>query len=217
MTTANELWPPFGLSVRAGDLTLTTVADDDLPGLVDLVRGGIHAPDQMPFGVPWTLAPPAEVPTRFAQHHWGVRAAFRPEGFELDLAVRRAGELVGVQGFGAKDYAVTKTAETGSWLARRHQGEGIGTRMRQAVCALLFDHLGAAEVTSGAFVDNAASLGVSRKVGYREGDVTRMARQGALALHRRLVLRPEDLVRGDPVEVTGVEPLRAFLHLDETG
>ena len=76
---------------------------------------------------------------------------------------------------------------------------------------LLFDHLGAAEVTSGAFVDNAASLAVSRKVGYREGDVTRVARQGGLALHRRLVLRPEDLVRGEPVEVTGVEPLRAFL------
>ena len=85
------------------------------------------------------------------------------------------------------------------------------------VCALLFDHLGAAEVTSGAFVDNAASLGVSRKVGYREGDVTRMARQGELALHRRLVLGPKDLVRGDPVEVSGIEPLRAFLGLDQAG
>lgn len=217
MTAASELWPPYGLTVRSGDLVLTPVTDEDLPGLVDLVRDGVHAPDAMPFAVPWTQASAEELPRRFAQFHWGLRATFRPEEFEIDLAVRHAGELVGVQGFSAKDYPITRTVETGSWLARRHQGQGIGTRMRQAVCALLFDHLGAAEVTSGAWGDNAASLGVSRRVGYREGDVTRMARQGELALHRQLVLRPEDLVRGDPVEVSGVEPLRAFLHLDETG
>ena len=217
MTTPSELWPPFGLTVQAGDLTLTTITDDDLPGLVDLARSGIHDEGFMPFGVPWTLAPAEDLPRRYAAHYWTSRATFTLERLALDLAVRRNGELVGVQGFSATDYPVTRSAETGSWLARRFQGQGIGTQMRQAVCALLFDHLGAAEVTSGAFVDNAASLGVSRKVGYREGDVTRMARQGELALHRRLVLRPEDLVRGDPVEVTGVEPLRAFFGLDQAG
>ena len=217
MTTASELWPPFGLTVRAEDLVLTTVTDDDLPGLVDLVRDGIHAPDYMPFGVPWTLAPPDELPRRYAAHYWSTRAGFSPERLSLDLAVRNRGELVGTQGFHAENYPVTRTAETGSWLARRHQGQGIGTRMRRAVCTLLVDHLDAAEVTSGAWLDNPASLAVSRKVGYREGDVTRMARQGELALHRRLVLGPKDLVRGEPVEVSGVEPLRAFLGLDQAG
>ncbi len=211
MTSASELWPPFGLVVRSGDLTLSTVTDDDLPGLVDLVRSGIHAMDAMPFAVPWTRASATDLPRQFAAYHWSNRASFSPADVRLDLAVRRDGELVGAQGFTAKDYAVTRTAETGSWLARRFQGQGIGTRMRQAVCALLVDHLGAAEVTSGAWVDNPASLAVSRKVGYREGDVDRQAREGVLALHRRLVLRPEDLVRGEPVEVTGAEPLRAFL------
>ena len=78
--------------------------------------------------------------------------------------------------------------------------------MRQCVCALLFDHLGAAEVTSGAWVDNAPSLAVSRKVGYREGDVDRRQRQGALAWHRRLVLSPDDFVRGEPMQVAASSP-----------
>lgn len=214
MTSASDLWPPFGLTVRAGDLLLTPVTDDDLPALVDLVRSGIHDAGQMPFGVPWTLAPDEDLPRLFAQYYWGVRAGCRPDDLSVDFAVRRRGELVGVQGFHTRDYPVTRAAETGSWLARRFQGAGIGTRMRRCVCAFLFDHLDAAEVTSGAFVDNPASLAVSRKVGYREGDLLRMARQGSLALQRRLVLRPDDLVRGEPVEVAGVEPLRAFLRLD---
>ena len=217
MIVPSDLWPPGGLVVRSGDLVLTPVTDDDLPELVELALAGIHEPGTMPFSVPWTLAPPDELPRQFAAYQWGVRAAFRPEDFQLELAVRRRGELVGTQGFGAKDYPVTRTAETGSWLARRHQGQGIGTRMRQAVCTLLVDHLDAAEVTSGAWLDNPASLAVSREVGYREADVTRMVRLGVVALHRRLVLRPDDLVRGEPVQVTGAEPLRAFLGLTGAG
>jgi RimJ/RimL family protein N-acetyltransferase len=37
--------------------------------------------------------------------------------------------------------------------------------MRQAICAFICDELEAGEITSGAFTDNPASLGVSRKVG----------------------------------------------------
>ena len=89
----------------------------------------------------------------------------------------------------------------------------VMTRMRQAVCALLFDHLGAAEVTSNAWLDNPKSLAVSRKVGYRQVDVSRKAREGVLVLDCALRLRPDDLVRGEPVEVSGAEPLRAYLGL----
>ena len=85
-----------------------------------------------------------------------VRAGFGPEAFDLLFAVRVGGELVGTQGLHGRDFAVTQTVETGSWLGLAHQGRGIGTRMRQAVCAYAFDELGAAEVTSGAFLDNPA-------------------------------------------------------------
>ena len=63
---------------------------------------------------------------------------------------------MGVQGFAARDFPVLRTAETGSWLGAAFQGRGIGTRMRQAICAFLFDELGATQISSAAFVDNAA-------------------------------------------------------------
>jgi hypothetical protein len=85
------------------------------------------------------------------------------------------------------------------------------------MCELLFDHLGFEKVTSGAFVDNPASLAVSRKVGYRPTTVSRIKRrEGELALQQGLVLTPETFVRlGEPVEVTGAEAVRAFIGLDD--
>ena len=85
--------------------------------------------------------------------------------------------------------------------------------MRTVICTLLFDHLGATQVTSGAFVDNPASLAVSRKLGYRANGVVRRNRLGTLALNQQLALDPGDLVRGEPIEVVGLEPLRRFLGL----
>lgn len=87
--------------------------------------------------------------------------------------------------------------------------------MGQAICALLFDHLGAAEITSAAFTDNPQSYAVSRRVGYVDDGTVRVERRpGELATKRRLVLRPEAFVRGpDPVTVEGIEPLRRFLGL----
>ena len=89
--------------------------------------------------------------------------------------------------------------------------------MRQALCAFMFDHLGAAEVTSAAFVDNPASLAVSRKVGYRENGVTRLKRrEDELALSQRLVLTAETLNRAEhEVRVEGAGPLRMFLGLTQ--
>ena len=61
----------------------------------------------------------------------------------------------------------------------------------------MFDHLDAEEVTSGAFLDNPASLAVSRKVGYRDNGVRRLQRRpGELADNLQLVLTPDDFVRG---------------------
>ena len=216
MTTLADLWPPYRLRLRAGDLQLTVISDDDVPGLVDLALAGIHAPDAMPFSTPWTLAGPEKLPVEMIRYFSSVRAGFGAEAFDLLFAVRVGGELVGTQGLHGRDFALTRTVETGSWLGLRHQGQGIGTRMRQAVCAYAFDHLGAEEVTSGAFLDNPASLAVSRKVGYRANGVVRLKRrEGEMALNQKLVLTPGDLVRGEPLEVVGAEDLRSFLGLDE--
>ncbi len=152
----------------------------------------------MPFYVPWTDALRADLARNTAAYHWRSRAEFSPSQWGLHLAVIHDGQLVGVQGFETSDYLVTRTGETGSWLGREFQGRGIGTAMRQVICAFAFDHLDAEEVTSGAFLDNPASLAVSRKVGYRPNGVRRLKRRaGELALNQSLVLTRGDFVRGD--------------------
>jgi hypothetical protein len=85
------------------------------------------------------------------------------------------------------------------------------------VVAFAFDHLGAAAITSGAFLDNPASLEVSRKLGYRPNGVRRLKRrEGELALNQALILTPEDFVRGPhPLVVSGLAELRAFIGLDD--
>jgi RimJ/RimL family protein N-acetyltransferase len=215
MLTWQEIWPPYGVRLTEGDLVLTVVNDDDVPGLVEIALAGVHAPGEMPFSTPWTDDDPAELPANNVRHYSGVRAGCTPARFDLLFAVRVGGELVGVQGVHAKDFAQTQTAETGSWLGRSFQRRGIGTRMRQAVCAFAFDALGAVEMTSGAFLDNPASLAVSRKVGYRPNGVVRLRRRtNEVAVNQRLVLTPDTFVRGRPVQLEGVPALRRFLELE---
>ena len=216
MTALADLFPPLGLTLTAGPLVMRGISDEILPELADLARRGIHDPDEMPFYVPWTDALRADLARNTAAYHWRSRAEFSPSQWGLHLAVIHDGQLVGVQGFETSDYLVTRTGETGSWLGREFQGRGIGTAMRQVICAFAFDHLDAEEVTSGAFLDNPASLAVSRKVGYRPNGVRRLKRRaGELALNQSLVLTRGDFVRGThPVAVEGLAPFRSFVGLD---
>jgi len=216
-TTLRDVLPMLGLRVTAGPLELRGITDDDLPALCDLAVGGIHAEDQMPFYFPWSMAPKDQLARNTAQYHWRTRATFSPEAWILNLGVWYDGVLVGTQGFETKNYLVTRTGETGSWLGLPHQGKGIGTAMRRAICALVFDHLDGAEVTSGAFLDNPASLAVSRKVGYRDNGVQRLQRRpGELAEVQLLALSPDHFVRGEhSLEVEGVEEFRRSIGLDQ--
>jgi RimJ/RimL family protein N-acetyltransferase len=215
--TLEELWPPFGLRVSCGPLTLRVVRDDDLPALVEVVEGGIHDPGRMPFYFPWTDATGDVLRQETLRFFWRSRAdRTSPGSWSLPLGVWRDDELVGIQEIATKDFPVTRTGETGSWLGLRFQGLGTGTLMRQVICVLAFDHLGFTEVTSGAFTDNPQSLAVSRKVGYVDnGRVRLKRRKDEQAVNQQLLLTPSALVRPPyPVVVEGVEPLRAFLGTD---
>lgn len=216
MTSLEEIWPCFGLLIRSGPLELAVVRDGDIPALVELAEDGIHHPNEMPFAFPWTQPPSGELGRLMAQHYWRSRAEFSPTQWSLELVVRRAGEVVGIQAIGATNFLVTRTGESGSWLGRRHQGRGTGTLMRQTLCAFLFDHMDFEQVTSAAFTDNPASMAVSRKVGYRANGQTREKRRdGELALSQRLTLDPADLVRSPyPISVDGVAALRGLVGLD---
>ncbi len=216
MTDLAELFPPFGLTLEAGPLVLRGITDEILPEVCELAVRGIHDPEKMPFYFPWTSVPAEELAGNTAAYHWRSRADFSPTQWGLHLAVFHGGRLVGLQGFETDHFLVTRTGETGSWLGREFHGHGLGTAMRQAICAFAFDHLDAEEITSGAFLDNPASLAVSRKLGYRPSGVRRLKRrEGEMALNQSLILTPDDFVRGPhELKVSGLAALRRFVGLD---
>jgi len=111
---------------------------------------------------------------------------------------------------------VLRGGETGSWLGRRFQGRGIGTAMRQVICAFLIDHLDAEYITSCAFTDNPASLAVSRKAGYTDNGDDHFNRLGKQAIMHRIILDPANLVRYEhPLTVTGLPAFRRSVGLDD--
>jgi RimJ/RimL family protein N-acetyltransferase len=211
-----QIWPLFALRIVAGPLELRPVSDDDIPALVSIAAAGIHAPETMPFAFPWTDAPEADLGRNMAVYYWRTRAELSPARWTVDFSVRWRGEMVGVQGFSTENYLVTRTGETGSWLGLVHQGQGIGTLMRQTLCAFVFDHLDAEEVTSAAYVDNPASRAVSKKVGYStNGRFREQRRPGELAISEKLTLSSHDLIRHEfDLQVEGVPSVRHFLGLD---
>src|SRR5690349_7959608 len=134
-----DLWPLAGVRVTSGDLELRYLDDDLLADLARLAGDGVHGPDLMPFSVPWTRGTPAEVARNVLTYQWGNRASFGVDDWRVELGVVRDGEVLGIQGAYAKRFPLLRTAETGSWLGLRHQGAGVGTRMRLMILHLLFD------------------------------------------------------------------------------
>lgn len=217
--TSSTLWPLTDLRVVSGDLELRYLDDPLLFELAELAGAGVHSPDAMPFVVPWTRGTPQETARSVLQYNWGARSRMTREAWGIELAVVRDGQALGIQSIMAQDFLVTKSLETGSWLGLRHQGAGVGTRMRLMILHLAFEGLGTQVATTSAFEDNPASNGVTRKIGYRENGRDTVSREGQPAASLRYRLdratweaRPESL-RLD-VALHGVEGVRTFLGLD---
>ncbi|MGM9474019.1 GNAT family N-acetyltransferase [Pseudarthrobacter sp. YS3] len=173
MTALTSLWPVFGLTLRTPRLTLRPITDEDIPAAVAAARSGIHAQGRNPFSIPWTELPAEELGPNMARWYWRCRGGFTPEDWTLLLGIWLEGEFIGCQDIGAKDFATLKTVSTGSWLKQSVQGQGLGKEMRTAVALYAFDWLGAEVAESEAALWNAASLGVSRALGYELNGVTR--------------------------------------------
>ncbi|NLE98357.1 MAG: GNAT family N-acetyltransferase [Propionibacterium sp.] len=213
------LWPPFGLSLRCGPLEMHPVRFDDMPALIALIDSGIIADDVpnypmiSPFGLGgYTLDEQRDS----LQFWWSTWANLTPGRWAIPMTAALDGVIVGVQDIMATDFPTLRSAETGSWLAVAHQGRGTGTLMRQVIAAFAFDHLGARELHSGAFHDNARSLAVGRKAGYVENGRCLVRRgNGEVDVEIRTRLLPDQLVRpGHPLEVSGLVGFLEFLGLD---
>lgn len=210
-----EHWPLAGLRVRTPRLELAYPTDELLAQLVDVAAGGVHDRAEMPFLTAWTDRPPGEFERGFLQYHWGRRAEWSVEDWELELAVVVAGRAVGVQGMLAKSFPVVLEVGTGSWLGQSWQGAGIGREMRAAVLHLAFDGLGAEQATTGAFEDNHASLAVTRALGYRpDGEVWR-SRRGQRVRECRFRMSRADWLRHrrTDIELVGLAACREMFGL----
>lgn len=201
-------WPLLGLRLNTARVELRLPRDDELAQLADLAADGIHAPDRMPFSVPWTDLPPAERARSVVRHHWLRLGDWHPDNWSLNLAVFENGQVVGLQTVAARDFAAVGEVRSGSWLGREHHGRGIGTEMRAAVLHLAFACLDATEAVSGAFTDNPASFRVSGKLGYQPDGLERLSVRGRHATIRRLRLSRErwQAHRATTVSVTGIAP-----------
>ena len=190
-----EPWPLRHLVLRTPRLELRPDDDAGLLELAEEARLGVHPPDRMPFLHPWTDADPRYLGRGVLQYHWQRRSALSPENWSVHFLVRHEGRVVGTQELAAESFAVTREVVSGSWLGMRHQGRGFGTEMRAAVLLFAFDVLGARAARSSAFADNAVSLRVSAKLGYRPDGTQLRSRRGEPVVDTRLVLEPGDFVR----------------------
>jgi RimJ/RimL family protein N-acetyltransferase len=185
----DRYWPVSDLRLDVRQVALCPVTEADLSALADLRPADAETDPNLPdfrVGDP-RLA--AGIATH--QSYWSSLGTWRPERWRLGFAVRVDGELAGVQELEAADFAVLRVVETSSWLATGWRGRGVGKAMRLAVLALAFDGLGAEVAETSAWPDNAASLGVSRALGYADNGVVRHHDRGRLDDMPRLRLSRE--------------------------
>jgi RimJ/RimL family protein N-acetyltransferase len=180
------------------ELRLATVAE--LRELFRVAQAGIHDPAVMPFEIPWTDDLDEE--SFLGYHRKNLEQLGRDE-FHLNLVVFLDGQPIGTQGINGRD---TQRIVTGSWLGASYQGRGYGAEMRSAILSFAFDVLGAEVAVSGAFVDNPASRGVSRKLGYREVGSHFVSPRGEPVEHVDLELRREDFKPLVDAEIVGWVP-----------
>lgn len=213
----SSFWPLFDLRLETERLVLRLPTDDDFPGLLDAIDAGIHDPEMMPFTIPWTDVEPEARRISALQHWWGARANWSVDDWSLNLAVFRDGRAIGIQALLAKQFDDLRQVDTGSWLTQSAQGQGLGKEMRCAVLQLAFEQLEAEIACSGAFMDNVASAGVSRSIGYRENGRSRLLRRGAPSEIVNFELtREEWLGRRDSLPgatVTGFDAARSMFGL----
>ncbi|MFT4136105.1 GNAT family N-acetyltransferase [Microbacterium sp.] len=212
-----ELYPPFGLSVTCGGLTLRVLRDADLPAYAELISARLFADADAPHVFAWWDRDPAVRQREALQFLWSRRARLGPDAWELPFGVFEGDRLIGCQDLCARDFARRRVVSSGSYLRLDAQGRGVGTLMRQLILVLAFDHLGALRAESSAAVGNAASLAVSRHCGYRP-DGTRVELNGERRLElQRVAATPETVVRpAEPVVVRGLTTeLRRQLGADE--
>ena len=209
----NEHWPLFDLEITTPRLTLRYLDDRLAADLVAVAARGVHDPATTPFLIEWTDRPSPELEQEAMRFYWRSRADTTAASWRLLFAVVHGGVVIGSIDLVASGFPALRQFETGSWLGREHQGRGFGTEMRRAALTLGFDALGAEFATTAAWSDNAASLGVTRSLGYTEIGPRRALRRGAPdeLVDFRMDRIHWSTIRRDDITVHGADAARSFL------
>jgi RimJ/RimL family protein N-acetyltransferase len=188
-------------------LVLRLPAGDEALQLASLAPADLENDPSWP--APAAAARP--VATEVLQWWWRALGTWKVEHWRLPLGVWWRGEPVGFQELEAERFDPLRTVETSSWLVPGARGQRIGVEMRAAVLGLAFDHLGAEVATSGAWEENAGSLGVSRSLGYEDDGQQRHVHHDRVGVMRRVrlpVARWDGTVH--PVTVHGLDACRGW-------
>ena len=211
----SDHWPLFDLEVRTPRLDLRYLDDTLARAVLDVAVRGVHDPAVMPFMVPWTDLPSPQMEQEAMRFYARTRADVRPESWNLQFAVIVDGEVTGACDIGASNFAALRQVTTGSWLGRDFQGQGLGKELRMAALTLGFDGLDAEFALTGAWHDNAASLGVTRSLGYVEEGRRRELRRGTPdeIVGFRMDRAHWHTIRRDDITLGGVSSARSLLGL----
>lgn len=208
------IWPLMGLEVATPTLALRYITDDLGVELAMLAAEGVHDPAVMPFSTPWTDAPSPELERNTMRFYWRNRADTTVEHWDLHLAVVVDAVVVGMCSIEADGFPTRRSAETGSWLGRRYQRQGIGREMRHAVLHLIFAGFDADLATTQAWHDNTASLGVTSSLPYvPTGSSLQQRRERSDTMLEFTMSRAQwDTVHRNDIDLIGIDAAR--LQLD---
>ena len=206
-------WPLPGLRLRTPDLLLRPTTEADLLAVAATLSADIASNPQLP------RFPGLDESTSRAvsahQSYWQSVGNWSVDNWRLDFVVVVGERIVGVQSLEGEDFPVLRTVDSASHLARDVRGRGWGKQARRAALALAFGPLRAEYAITSAWQHNAASLGVSRALGYKPNGESRHGSDAGQGVETMVHLR---LSRADweatgqavSIEISGFERCRPF-------
>jgi RimJ/RimL family protein N-acetyltransferase len=205
------VWPLFDLRLTTPDLELRPMTEADLSELVAVVPDDLEVDPALPKVA--GLGAREQRAVGVAQVYWRALGRWSSDSWELVLVCRHNGRIVGSQCLEGEDFARLRTVDSWSWLASDARGRGWGKQMRRAALTLAFGPLGAENAVTSAWHDTAASLGVSRSLGYADNGVQRHKRDDGADTMVHLRMARDDWERSglaEGVTVEGFEACRPF-------
>jgi RimJ/RimL family protein N-acetyltransferase len=206
-----ESWPLFDLRLRHRDVTLRTMREADLPQLCAVLPGDVGHDPRLPLFASQSFA---ENERRlFCMGYWKALGTWDPASWVLHLVVSAGGDPIGVQTLEAENFPALRTVDSASWLVPAARGRGLGVAMRTAALGLAFDHLGAVAAISSATLANAASLGVSRRIGYLDNGRSRIVDTSGDVVELQHLRLTADRWPGAEVTVDGFDACRPWFGM----